>query len=111
MAGEMYRQGDVLLLKRDRRPPGRLADYDLVERDNGRIVLAYGEATGHAHAIADDSAKLIEAKRGARRFLSVPGSETVLRHEEHDAIHLPPGIYEVVQQREYSPAGDLLVGD
>lgn len=111
MSTEMYRQGDVLLVRRAERPPGRIENYRLVDRDAGRIVLAYGEETGHAHAIADRNAELIEEREGERRFLSVPGSDTVLRHEEHDAIHLLPGIYEVVQQREYSPQGNFPVGD
>jgi len=108
---ERYRPGDVLLVRRAEKPPGIFSDYSLVERDAGRVVLAYGEETGHAHAIADDSARLIERWLDSRRFLSVRGSETVLRHEEHDAIHLQPGVYEVVQQREYWPGGDIPVGD
>ena len=108
---EMYRQGDVLLVRRSKKPPGQFADYSLVERDADRVVLAYGEGTGHAHAIADEGATLIERWLDERRFLSVRGSETVLRHEEHDAIHLQPGVYEVVQQREYTPGGNIAAGD
>lgn len=108
---EMYRQGDVLLVRRAKKPPGRFSEYTLVERDAGRVVLAYGEETGHAHAIADPGAQLIERWLDQRRFLSVRSSETVLRHEEHDAIHLQPGVYEVVQQREYTPGGTIAAGD
>lgn len=43
------RQGDVLLTKVASIPAGCTE----VPYDKGRIVLAYGEVTGHAHAIAD----------------------------------------------------------
>jgi len=39
----------VLLLATDEVPAGLAS----VPRDRGRVVLAYGEATGHAHAIAE----------------------------------------------------------
>lgn len=88
-----YRQGDVLLVKVDEIPR-----YAVKKRVHERVVLAYGEVTGHAHAIAAELADLfehldqiyIEAKQGAR-----------LTHEEHSAIELEPGAYKVVQQRRY----------
>jgi hypothetical protein len=93
-----YRQGDVLLVRRTRLPRGTKP----VPRDRGRIVLAYGEVTGHAHAIDEEFAELVEVEK--QRFLRVPGKEVAtLVHEEHAAIEVPPGIYEVRQQREYSP--------
>ena len=73
-----------------------------VARDDGRIVLAYGEQTGHAHAIADADAELIELETGERFLVTARGVS--LRHEEHEAVELPPGSYRVVRQREYVPA-------
>ena len=73
-----------------------------VARDEGRIVLAYGEATGHVHAIADADAELIELESGERFLVTERGVS--LRHEEHEAIELLPGTYRVVRQREYVPA-------
>lgn len=43
------RQGDVALVLVTKLPEGCTE----VPNDRGRIVLAYGEVTGHAHAIAD----------------------------------------------------------
>ncbi len=43
------RQGDVLVIRRRRVAADRLRP---IAREDGRIVLAHGEATGHAHAIA-----------------------------------------------------------
>ncbi len=34
-----------------------------------------------------------------------------LEHEEHSAIVLEPGWYEVRRQREYDPVGTTLTGD
>lgn len=96
----LYRQGDVLL-KQVVQLPAEAIPVENAER----IVLAYGEATGHAHTVAAAAAEefmLAEAAGVVRRFLKVVGDATVT-HEEHAAIPLPHGIYEIVQQREYSP--------
>lgn len=45
----LIRQGDVLITPVSSLPAGSAE----IPNDNGRIVLAYGEVTGHAHAIAD----------------------------------------------------------
>lgn len=101
---QMYRQGDVLVVRIDSIPSGASA-----EESKGRIVLAYGEVTGHAHAIDARDAQSFRTKAPvpvfdaqAERFLRVQ-VEALLRHEEHDAIKLPAGDYAVIQQREYSP--------
>lgn len=44
---EHYRQGDVLIERIDSVPD----DAQPVPLEDGRIVLAHGEVTGHAHAI------------------------------------------------------------
>ena len=67
----------------------------------GRLILAEGEATGHAHAIAERDAR--EFRVGDERFLLVRSAAQLI-HEEHAAIDLPPGSYRVVIQREYAPA-------
>ena len=64
----------------------------------GEIILAYGEATGHAHRVRGD-AGLIEYNN--RRFLVVNGEPTVLDHEEHGPIALKKGIYDVSLQRQW----------
>ena len=97
----MYRQGDVLLVSTAHSLTRPAVP---VPRDRGRLVLARGEATGHAHAIQSALAELFEERDG-RRFLRVLGGpeDVCLLHEEHDTIVLPPGLYEVIRQREYIP--------
>ncbi len=94
-----FRQGDVMVRAVASLPAGLTE----VPRDAGRVVLAYGEVTGHAHAIRQSSAKLFMAEDPGRRFLVIDGEAAELRHEEHGTIALAPGHYEVVIQREYSP--------
>jgi hypothetical protein len=91
----LYRQGDVLLRRIDGLPKQKA-----VKRASG--VILEGEATGHAHRIADlTRAEILEIGEGV--YLRV-GSEGVrIIHEEHADIVLPAGNYEVVRQREYSP--------
>jgi hypothetical protein len=91
----IYRQGDVLLQKVDAMPEGVVPmTWD------SRIVLAYGEVTGHAHAISTLHATMFT--RQGERYLDVkPGAQLV--HEEHATIAIPEGFYKVVQQREYVP--------
>lgn len=98
MERTIYRQGDVLIERvANRRDVG-----DIVAREQGRIVLAHGEATGHAHAIDDVDATLYEAPTTKARHLRVV-RPTALLHEEHSPIELPPGLYRVRRQREYHP--------
>jgi len=95
---KQYRQGDVLLVRTRSRE--RL-EGTLVPRSQGRIILALGEATGHAHAISSAHADLLEFGDG-ERYLRVDGP-VALTHEEHGAIDLEPGLYRVIRQREYGP--------
>lgn len=103
------RQGDVLIVRADRIP----SEAKPKPRDGGRVILAYGEVTGHAHAIDDSPA----SPRAA--LLDAPSGETYLRvdalsqlvHEEHATIELEPGSYRVIRQREYSPEAIRNVAD
>jgi hypothetical protein len=105
----MYRQGDVGITQVAALP----ANAKPVE-NQGRIVLAYGEVTGHAHALAvEDAQEFSFADAGGivRRFLKVFDKGATVRHEEHADIPLPPGFYEITQQREYHPEAIRNVAD
>lgn len=103
----IIRQGDVLVAAVKQIPEGLVE----VPRDQGRVVLAYGEVTGHAHVV-DGEATLLAADvdEMQERFLRVE-AECELVHDEHTALILPPGDYRVVRQREYAPAANVLVAD
>jgi hypothetical protein len=92
----MYRQGDVLLVAVPELPDGARP-----QPRHGRLVLAEGEATGHAHAIETPDAR--EFRVGDERFVLVRSAAQLI-HEEHATIDLPPATYRVVIQREYEPA-------
>ena len=85
---KQIRQGDVLLQPVQSVPNGAI-------EIKGDVILAYGEVTGHAHAI-----KLPDTERhkvrywsaGAERFLHVM-EKVALTHEEHGEIVLDKGIY------------------
>ena len=98
MKRAQYRQGDVLLI------PVDFVPTEAVQEDTpeGRVVLAYGEVTGHAHAIDVLLAKTFH--NGEHRYLVVTDG-AILRHEEHSPLCLAPGAYRVQLQREYEPAG------
>lgn len=102
---QLYRQGDVLIREVARLPK----NLKVVKSKNRRFVLAEGEATGHAHTVAVDNAKLFIDGEG-RLFMTLDG-ETQLVHQEHDPIILAPGNFEVVRQREYSPEAIRNVAD
>ncbi|MFM2042850.1 MAG: hypothetical protein RLY86_1426 [Pseudomonadota bacterium] len=100
LAPRQYRQGDVLVMAVDGLPPCLTP----VPREDGRVVLAHGEVTGHAHAIRSDRVHFFREDGSGRGFIQVHGSAPVaLVHEEHRPIELAPGTYEVVRQREYEP--------
>ncbi len=82
-----------------------------VRRDRrGRLVLASGEASGHAHVIDNPDAELFDDPLTGRRFLRLV-AESKLTHEEHSPIALPPGLYEVRRQRSYHPAATRFLED
>lgn len=103
----MYRQGDVLIVPVKSLPK----NLDPVDREQGRVVLAHGEVTGHAHAIKDRNAALFRDPKLAAIFMHVSDDPVALEHEEHATITIPPGNYRVIRQREYSPEAIRNVAD
>lgn len=117
----MYRQGDVLIVPVEEVPDG----LKQVEKEKGRVVLAHGEVTGHAHAVEGDAQLLAEPPADAadelitpaqaeeleRMFLFVGDGGAQVVHEEHGTIALSPGRHEVRRQREYAPEEIRRVAD
>lgn len=114
---KVYRQGDVALVQVKSLPK----DCTEIAPEGNRIVLAFGETTGHAHAVydhvertisADAAAEIAEAAIARARLWRAPNGERYLevretvhlKHEEHSTHALPPGIYQIPSQVEYAAA-------
>ncbi|MGI5148800.1 hypothetical protein ACQEVC_20870 [Plantactinospora sp. CA-294935] len=106
----MYRQGDVLVEAIDPATlPGGLVPAGRDGR--GRLVLARGEATGHAHVVTGSGLTAWALPDQVEpAFLVIEGYGR-LGHEEHGPIALPAGTYRVVRQREYLPGSWRPVAD
>lgn len=119
----IIRQGDVGLLAVE------VDDADLgaeVPREGGRIVLAHGEATGHAHAVSHPKARMfrflpgrdaaVRKRHGLAADVTIVGVvRTPVRayvdHEEHDRLELPGRSTLVIRQRVYTPEAIRDVAD
>jgi hypothetical protein len=62
-------------------------------------TLAEGEATGHHHVAVAEDVTLYATKDG-RLVMDAP-SGTTIKHEEHGAVEVPSGIWEVGRVQEY----------
>jgi hypothetical protein len=91
----IYRQGDVLIEQIKNLPK------NVKQSTEKRIILAYGEVTGHCHE-ADIETCTAYVNEGGELFLDVE-TETEVTHQEHNTLTLPPGVYRITHQREYSP--------
>lgn len=87
----MYRHGDLLIQKVDAIPGTAVP-----KKDN---ILAYGTATGHSHMLTGG----VVLEENGDIYLNVPGDAGALTHQEHNAITLPAGDYQVIRQVEYNP--------
>lgn len=93
-----YRQGDVGIDSIVSIPEGAKPE------NRERIILAYGEVTGHCHEVAvEDLDKVQLYSLDGKMYLHVEENGVRVTHQEHDVAILPIGNYEVIHQREYSP--------
>lgn len=92
IAKNSFQQGDVNGRKLDKMPEGEQKPIGKL-----RCVLAHGES-GHSHVVESDDAELIQI--GERILLKLTKAATV-KHEEHHAITLSPGIWEIGRVQEY----------
>ncbi len=105
----IYRHGDVIIRHINTDIPEQAESWR--DPKDGRMILAYGEVTGHAHAVVGD-ADLLEIPAevtertisGVEKWLEVHAGGAKVVHEEHATIELPPGRYAIFRQREYTSA-------
>lgn len=89
------RQGDVLLTRVSELPKDAVPAKGL--------TVAYGEATGHHHTFTNGR----RFTRGTDQFVVVEQSESVLEHQEHDALCCERGVWLVESQRQKSASGQI----
>jgi hypothetical protein len=104
----MVRQGDLLFIPLDKLPQGaQLLESEQIEwSEDGGIVLAHGEATGHSHTLEApdtpvytvDAPQRLEEPELAIEVLDDDGA--IVSHQEHDALELERGLWRVRRQRE-----------
>lgn len=86
-------QGDVLFI-----PVEKLPEGCKLKRDG---VLALGEATGHAHRLAEATDGLLyEAPDGGLYLVSGPKMSTTV-HEEHTPLKRPEGVDLIGRVQEF----------
>jgi urease beta subunit len=92
----IVRQGDVLVVPCKAIPVAARA----VEAEGGRLILARGEATGHHHSVALNPriAMFRDDASGGKLFIKADEAMS-LEHQEHSALTIAPGNYEVRIQR------------
>lgn len=98
-----YRQGDVLI-ERCEKPTKK-------SKPAGKsVILAHGEATGHAHVLECDEIISRQDNDDGSFFLTFASDAEVV-HQEHSTINLKRGTYRISRQREYSPQAIRNVAD
>lgn len=98
------RQGDVLIRRIDREP----AATTEIPREGGRVVLAHGEVTGHAHAFRDPGVCSLRAEGVHYDILRVTeGITAELAHEEHTHHQVAGGTYEIRIQQEWDYLAEM----
>ena len=111
---DIVRQGDVTLVRIGDKPPAYAKE--VARGDADKIVMEYGESSGHGHRIADKDATGFRAETAEMAALAgldgvlVGGSGSPMRHEyadgrhaEHEPVTLRDGVWERAVQVEYDP--------
>jgi hypothetical protein len=106
--GDCIRQGDVLLVRVSKSTVS--TQHVEVPREGGRVVLAIGESSLHAHVMREPGVCLLRREGISDRVLTVidaamlvlEGGESAPGFPRHGTVHVPPGTYLVRTQREWS---------
>ena len=99
------RQGDVFIeVISDDEFNKKIARLE-AQKNKTRAVFAYGEVTGHAHAIYEPNKVEVYSLNDGSLMVKVK-EDTELKHEEHSTIPMSPGTYHVRQKREWTDANE-----
>ena len=91
--GSIIRQGDVYLVKKSFKKDKPAEP----QREDGKVILAYGEVTGHHHRIEGAKALDFGLDDEGNRLIRVQ-EEAPLIHEEHSAPTIIGDYYVHIQQ-------------
>lgn len=97
---DQSRQGDILI---DPAPhPDKLPEP--VKPEDGRTIIARGEATGHHHSFASKPNVLLfrHDENALTSYLRIDGVPESLQHQEHNPHVKTARTYEAIQQREWN---------
>ena len=121
-----YQQGDVVLMQVTEKEFKDAIKHKSVTtfpqtKQNNRYELAYGEETGHCHAIyfdemLDEAGVKVYKETNTWRKTEVDGAfgvvvtcdDAVIKHEEHNPVALPKGCYLQSIVKEYDPLSGLV---
>lgn len=92
---KLYQQGDVLIQQVSALPKGAQAKAP----ESAGFVLAHGEITGHSHAIAVEPG--VQLYTMEQILYLVADHDVTVTHQEHGAVSVPAGTYQIGQVREY----------
>lgn len=95
-----YRQGDVFITEIDEKDIPQEAYKQKAKPEDGRLILAEGEATGHNHSISSRAGDLLGWSNASVRYLRLT-QDTELLHQEHNKIRLTKGFFKVEIQRTF----------
>lgn len=106
--GDTVRQGDVLLVRIDEKEI--TGEHRVVPREGGRVVLALGESSMHAHVFRDPGVCMLRSEGIGDAVVTVKalcdliteGGEIAPGRPRHDPVSVPPGAYKLVVQREWA---------
>jgi hypothetical protein len=93
-------QGDLLIVRVNSVPKNATP----VAHEDGRLILARGESTGHHHsfAVGPHIALFRDDGAGSNAPLYFTAATPVaLEHQEHSTINFAPGTYKVLRQRVF----------
>ena len=122
-----YQQGDVVLIQVTKEEfyesikTGNKVTNSPLTKKPGRYELAYGEETGHCHAIyfdelLDKAGVTVFKDNNPWRRTEVDGAlgvviecdDAVIKHEEHKPVAIPKGYYIQRIVKEYDPLSGLV---
>jgi len=106
------REHKMMIVNGLNRPRRKLEENDYVNSvANGSLTVAHGEVTGHSHRFDMSShlpgieitsfGKISTSVGDTPEFIDIVGGPATITHEEHDALTIPQGTYQIRIVREF----------